>query len=240
MSASCYRYAHFARPAVERHREMIRPRMRSLLDGRNAVSDLHAHLGRLADEDVDGDLIQGNIFDGVRCVARLVSNGPSVRARSGWVRLVIVYHFLLRHRGCHAVFIRRDIVREEIAPRLVRIGEDVALGVCRETRRLDRANIVAFTIVVPRDYLVICQYKPVRGRENEKPEQMPVEVPWLAATGSTTDHLPSVPNFCHIAGGWCRTRARFPSCMVFRSELLAKPRQMLCLSPPGHQAMHPS
>ena len=167
MSASCYRHGHFSRPAVERHREMIRPRILSLLDGWITVSNLHAHLCRLADEYVDGDLIQGNIFDCVRWVARLISNGPAVRARSGWVRLVIVDHFLLRHWGCYAVFIRGDVVREEIAPRLVRIGDDVALGSCRETRRLDRANVVAFTIVVPCDYLVIRQYKPVRPRENE-------------------------------------------------------------------------
>lgn len=137
---------------------MIRPRILSLLDGRITVSNLHGHLGGLTDEDVDGDLVERHLLDGIRCVARLVSNCPSVGARSGGIRLMVIDHFLLGHRRRHAVFVSGDIVREEIAPRFVRVGEDIAFGTLRYTRRLDRANVVAFAIVVPCDDLSVHQY----------------------------------------------------------------------------------
>ena len=71
---------------------------------------------------------------------------------------MVVNHLLLSHRRCYAIFISRDIVRQQIAPRLVRVGEYVAFGTLGYTRRLDRANVVALSIVIPCDDLPAYQF----------------------------------------------------------------------------------
>ncbi len=132
---------------------MVGPDILRLPDGRLMIPDPHRHLGALADEDVDGDLVEGHLLDGVRCVARLVAGGAAVGARSRRVRLVVIHHFLVRYRRRLAVLITGYIIREEVPPRVMRMGEDVAARTRGQTRRLDGADVVAFAIVVPGDNL---------------------------------------------------------------------------------------
>lgn len=84
---------------------MIEPRIVGLLNRWTVASNLHAYICRRADENVNGDLVEGHVLDGIWCVAWLVSSCPSVGAGIGGVRLVVIDHLLLGYRRGIAGFV---------------------------------------------------------------------------------------------------------------------------------------
>lgn len=61
----------------------------------------------------------------------------------------MVVHDFFGAGGGGAGLVGGDVLREEIAPVVVGVVLDVAVCVCRDAWRSDRADVVGFAVVVP-------------------------------------------------------------------------------------------
>lgn len=66
------------------------------------------------------------------------------------VWFVVVNDPFFRDGWGAAVFVEGDVVREDVAPRVMRIVGDVAGGVGYDAAWSDGADVVAFSVVIPR------------------------------------------------------------------------------------------
>ena len=61
--------------------------------------------------------------------------------------------FILGNRGGSAVLITGDVVGEYITPSIMWIVGNITSGVLDDTGGPDGADVMAFAVIVPRDYL---------------------------------------------------------------------------------------
>lgn len=81
----------------------------------------------------------------------MVAHGSSNGAWRGvGVGFVVVNHSLFCDGWGAAVFVDGDVVREDVAPSVVGIVGDVAAGIGNDAALSDRANVVAFSVIIPR------------------------------------------------------------------------------------------
>lgn len=85
--------------------------------------------------------------------ARNTAVGAPVGASGRGVRAVVVDKFLNGRVGGGAGFIGGDVLREEVAPVVVRVVVDIAVGVGGDAGGADGADVVGFAVVVPGDDL---------------------------------------------------------------------------------------
>ena len=104
---------------------------------------------------IDENLLLANLRDGRNlCDAGHAAVGAAVGAGRGRVRAVVVDNLLSRGVGGFAVFVGGDVLGEKVAPVVVRVVVDVAIGVGGDARGADGADVVGFTVVVPGDDLL--------------------------------------------------------------------------------------
>lgn len=80
----------------------------------------------------------------------MVARGSINGACGVGVRFVIVNGSFFRDGWGAAVFVDGDVVREDVAPSVVGIVGDVAGGVGYDAAWPDRADVVAFSVIIPR------------------------------------------------------------------------------------------
>lgn len=103
-------------------------------------------------EGVDGDLVKRHLRDGIGGVTGLVARCVSGACRV-WVGFVVVNNPFFGDGRGGAVLIDGDVVREDVAPGVMRIVGDVAVGVGYDAALSDWADVVAFSVVIPRNDL---------------------------------------------------------------------------------------
>lgn len=88
--------------------------------------------------------------DGIGGVTGLVSRCSINGACRVGVGFVVVNGSFFRDGWGAAVFVDGDVVRENVAPSVVGIVGNVAGGVSYDAARSDRADVVAFSVIIPR------------------------------------------------------------------------------------------
>ena len=145
---------HRAGPAVERHREVGDPGSRDLLVPHGSTSNRHIHRCSRAEQDVYKDPLLGDLSrgddDGSAGDAAV---GPAVGARRCGVGAVVIDDFLGRGVRRAAVLVCGDVLGKEVAPVVVGVLVDVAVGVGGDAGGTDGADVVGFAVVVPGDNL---------------------------------------------------------------------------------------
>lgn len=95
-------------------------------------------------------MVKRDLSDRIGGVSGLVARGSINGACGVGVRFVIVNGSFFRDGWGAAVFVDGDVVRENVAPSVVGIVGDVAGGVGYDAAWSDRANVVAFSVIIPR------------------------------------------------------------------------------------------
>lgn len=95
-------------------------------------------------------MVKRDLSDGIGSVTGLVARCSIDGACGVGVRFVVVNDSLFRDGWGAAVFVDGDVVREDIAPSVVGIVGDVAGGVGYDAAWSDRADVVAFSVIIPR------------------------------------------------------------------------------------------
>lgn len=62
---------------------------------------------------------------------------------------------VLADRGSNSSFVPSNVIGKYVAPGIVRIVLDVAIGALDNTRRANGTNVMAFAVIVPADDLCI-------------------------------------------------------------------------------------
>lgn len=139
---------------------MVNPTRRRPQRLHGGPPDLHTHIRRAGHEDGQEDLVlrdEGGVVDGVAGVdGGTVAGGAAGGARVSRVQPVPEGELLgVRGDGGDggvAALVGVDVVREDVAPVVVRHVVDVALGAGGDARP-DGADVVRFAVVIPGDDL---------------------------------------------------------------------------------------
>lgn len=86
----------------------------------------------------------------IRGVTRLVARGSINGACRVGVGFVVVNGSFFRDGWGAAVFVDGDVVRKDVAPSVVGIAGDVAGGIGYDAAWSDRADVMAFSVIIPR------------------------------------------------------------------------------------------
>lgn len=220
---------------------MACPRARDLENSCWIIPNLDRQRCWTRGEGVDGDLVKRDLRDGIGCVTGLVARCSVSGACRVGVGFVVVNNPFFRDGWGAAVFIDGDVVREDVAPGIMRIVGDVAGGVGYDAAWSDGADVVAFSVVIPRYDLegnlscvilyVLMEFKPRQIQALSEP---------LGSIASTTDHRLLCPSFCYTVGGWYKTREKLPSYMAFPPGLPPTRCHPQRLLGSAHEARHPS
>ena len=94
-------------------------------------------------------------------------------------------HLLLSNSRGNTILVRRDIIGEYVAPRIVRIVRDVTAGARHYASRSDGANVVAFAVVIPSNDLIgsLSAWSTLWWRVENKPQRIQAASQPLASTG---------------------------------------------------------
>lgn len=95
------------------------------------------------------DLRRGNNYSSAGNTAA----GAAVGARGCGVWAVVVDEFLDRGVRSCAGFVRCNVLGKEVAPVIMRVVVDVAVGICWNAGRADGADVLGFAIIIPGDDL---------------------------------------------------------------------------------------
>ncbi len=143
------------------------PRRRGLVATNGYTADGYGDGSGGAEEGVDEDFLLRDLRRGNNdSSAGNTAVGAAVGTRGHGVRAVVVDELLDGGVRSDAVFVRGDVLGEEVAPVVVRVVVNVAVGVCGNARGADGADVVGFAIVIPGDDLggeLVFEWQ-VRGR----------------------------------------------------------------------------
>jgi len=155
-----HRKRHVPRLPIKRHGEMVNPARRRPQRSRGPRPDLDADVRGAGDEDGQENLVlsdDGGVVDGLVGVdGGAVAGGAAGGAGAGGVEAVPEDELLGGGGdgggGGVAALVGVDVVREDVAPVVVRHVGDVALGAGGDAGP-DGTDVVRFAVVVPGDDL---------------------------------------------------------------------------------------